>query len=335
MANSLSAVQMSAIIEAAGAAPSIHNSQPWQFAARADGAIELHGQIDRALRVCDPHARSLYQSCGAALFNLRLAIRVTGHDARVRLLPHPEYPFSTLAVIQPGAGRPPTAVERGLYDAIWRRHTNRGPFADRIIPAPVHQGMVQAAHLENATLRWLDWQSAAAVLTAAGQAGQELAADAPHELELQRWIASGSSQDGIPAGALPSRPASRPSPVRIDDFLAVVPAAARPKATYEEFPQLAVLTTERDEPEDWLQAGQALQSVLLTATLNGVSASFLGQPLELMDMRQENPPSPALPESLQMIIRCGYGPPAAATPRRPLSDLVRQGAFACGRTRTG
>src|SRR4029077_16438821 len=145
MANSLSTAQIDSIVTAAGAAPSIHNSQPWHFTTGAGGVIELQGQIDRALWVGDPQGKALYQSCGAALFNLRLAIRITGHDARVTLLPHPEYPFTTLAVIQPEAGNPPTAVEGALYDAIWRRHTNRGPFADRVIPAAVQLAMGRSA----------------------------------------------------------------------------------------------------------------------------------------------------------------------------------------------
>ncbi len=37
----------------------------------------------------DPLAREFAISCGAALYNLRLAIRVAGHDLAVRLPPHP------------------------------------------------------------------------------------------------------------------------------------------------------------------------------------------------------------------------------------------------------
>ena len=45
-----------------------------------------------------------------------------------------------------------------------------------------------------------------------------------------------------------------------------------------------MLFTDRDEPTDWLRAGQALQRALLAATSMGVSASFLTQPLELADL---------------------------------------------------
>ncbi len=323
MTESLSAEQIADIVDAASAAPSIHNTQPWRFIARPDGLIELHGQLDRALWVCDPLARALYQSCGAALCNVRLGIRMTGHDAVVESLPHPEYPITALAVIRVVAGNPPTASERRLHDAIWLRHTNRGPFADQAVPSSVREDLERAAGRQHACLRWLTWPETARVLQEAARAGRILAADAEHESELRRWIGVARSQDGIPARALSARPDHGPSPVRSDDFGAAVPEARRPTAHYERSPQLAVLTTCSDEPENWLQAGQALQQVLLAATASGVAASFLCQPIELMDMRGEAAPPWPLPANLQMIIRFGYGPAAAATPRRQLPDVLQ------------
>ena len=320
---SLSSEQIAIIIEAAGAAPSIHNTQPWHFTARPGGVIELHGQIDRALWVCDPQARALYQSCGAALVNVRLGIRMTGHDPVVELLPHPENPITTLAIIRAEPGESPTAAERRLYDAIWRRRTNRGPFTERGVPVSVQIDLRQAANREHATLRWLEQQEVPAVLAQAARAGRALAIDTVHEDELRRWIGTGSNQDGIPVGALPARPDARPAPVRDEDFLAAIGYTDGPTATYESSPQLAVLTTATDEPEDWLRAGQALQIALLTATMNGVAASFLCQPIELMDMREDAAQPWPLPKNLQMIIRFGYGSPTAATPRRPVSEVLR------------
>jgi hypothetical protein len=108
----------------------------------------------------------------------------------------------------------------------------------------------------------------------------------------------------------------------VRDFSSVTPAIARASATFEPFPHLAVLTTARDEPADWLRAGQALQRVLLTATMYGVSASFLYQPIELRDMRGKATLAWPWPENPQMIIRFGYGAPAPGSPRRQLQDFV-------------
>jgi len=105
-------------------------------------------------------------------------------------------------------------------------------------------------------------------------------------------------------------------------------AVTRPSADYEEFPQLAVLTTARDEPAAWLRAGQALQRVLLTAAARGLSASFLYQSIELRDMRGDSAPPWPWPENPQIVIRFGYGKEPPGTPRRPLDDVLTRAAAA-------
>ena len=313
------------IIESAAAAPSIHNTQPWRFTVVADDLLEVHADPDRALWVSDPHARALYLSCGAALFNIKTAIRMTGFNPLVWPLPHPEFAPTVLAAVQAEPGRPPTFAERELYEAIWQRHTNRSPYTSEPIAEAMRVTLEQAAGFEFATLRMLNGRDAARVLDMSARASAELADDVDHRIELQKWIATASSDDGIPAEALPSKPSSEPSPVR-QDLASAAPAVLRPEASYERNPQLAVLTTARDEPSDWLRAGQALQRVLLAATAHGLSASFLYQSIELRDMRGESAPAWPWPENPQIVIRLGYGGQQVGTPRRPLDDVLTRAA---------
>jgi nitroreductase len=313
--------QIAKIIEAAGAAPSLHNTQPWRFSITG-ATLELSAMPDRALPVSDPGARALYISCGAALLNARMAVRTMSADPVVRRLPHPEYPFDVLAVVEAAPGPRPTRSERRLYEAIGQRHTNRGPYSDRAIPVAVWASLEQAAETEHGSLHVLNREQSTTVLRLAAGAGRELAADAAHQAELRRWTATGRD-DGIPADALPARPAEAPAPVRADDLLAAAPSQPRTgSVAYEKFPQLAVLTMADDEPEDWLVAGEALQRVLLTATAAGLSASFLYQPIELRDMREDDSLSWPVAGNPQMVLRLGYGLlPAAHAPRRKLGDV--------------
>ena len=316
------------IIESATAAPSIHNTQPWRFTVVADDLLHVEADQDRALWVSDPRARALYLSCGAALFNIKTAIRMTGFNPLVWPLPQPEFAPTVLAAVQAEPGRPPTFAEREMYEAIWQRHTNRNPFTSEQISESMVVALEQAAGFEFAVLRMLTGGQAAIVLDMAAEASAELAQDVEHQIELARWIGvSGakSAREGIPAEALPSKPRREPAPIR-GDLAAASPAIARPSADYEQFPQLAVLTTARDEPADWLRAGQALQRVLLTATAHGVSASFLYQSIELRDMRGDEAPAWPFPENPQMVIRLGYGKPPAASPRRPMDDVLTRTA---------
>ena len=356
------------VIEPALWAPSIHNSQPWSFRITADDRIELRanvsdgagarrGRWDLLLHspAPGPWAREYAISCGAALMNLRLAIRVLGHDPVIALVPVPDSDPGLLASVEIVTGRThePKALEEELYAAIRQRHTDRRPFSD----APVRPGilveMERAAAREHGWLRvlhgpyarrWLKASAAAdAAIAVAGRGtapaagnswglaggdGRDSAADAMliaaadeaaasgrlsydallHRFrdELIQWTAHTEDGFGVPLTASGPRPARANSPVR--DFslgaadsgagsgpadAGIGPGAdswsarARRHAQRERFerhPQLMMLFTDRDDPADWLRAGQALQRALLTATSLGVSASFLTQPLELADL---------------------------------------------------
>jgi hypothetical protein len=317
------------LIGAAGAAPSIHNTQPWRFRAAGD-VIEVHGDPDRMLWVADPRGRALHLSCGAALFNLRLAIRMMGARPLVWPLPDPDAEPTLLASVRLADGRPATQQERELFEAITLRHTSRAPFSGHPIPEAVQIGLEQEAGLEFALLRMLSARDAAAVLELAAAASRKLAANFDHRIELGHWIGI-AGDDGIPARALGSHPDREPAPVR--DFSYASPAAALPAATFEQQPQLAVLSTARDEPADWLRAGQALQRVLLTATTSGVATSFLYQPIELHDIEQPASDWWPWPECPQIIIRLGYGPPEAGSPRRETTATLDRQAEAADHIR--
>ena len=73
----LSPRDAAAVLETAGLAPSVHNTQPWAFCLRPE-VIELHADPARRLPVADGQDRELRIACGAALFNLRLALRGRG-----------------------------------------------------------------------------------------------------------------------------------------------------------------------------------------------------------------------------------------------------------------
>ena len=145
------------IVRIAGAvekAPSVFNTRPWVLRFPAADRIELRLPN---LGDPDPLAREIVISCGTALYNLRSAIRVAGHDLTVWSLPDPERDTTLLASVEILTGRikKPTVAEQELYQAIWRRHTNRWPYTIVPAPLPIIVAMEHAAAPEGASLRLL------------------------------------------------------------------------------------------------------------------------------------------------------------------------------------
>lgn len=111
------------LLRAAVAAPSIYNTQPWQFAV-VDDRIELYLDVGRGLPVADPQGREQIISCGAALEGLCLGMSHLGYEPVVTIRAEWWDP-THLATIRRGAPRPETSAEWRRYWALQRRHVYR------------------------------------------------------------------------------------------------------------------------------------------------------------------------------------------------------------------
>jgi nitroreductase len=297
-------------LRAASAAPSIHNTQPWHLLVRRAG-IEVHEDPDRQLAVIDPTGRSATISVGAAVFNLRIAV-----------LAHGRVPLVLADPPSVELGRPvePNATVRALVEAIPRRRTSRNPFAPTVVPAAVVDELCAAAAAEGAVLTRLDPVRRDAVLALTRTADERHRADERYQHELATWTSrSPRRRDGVPLDAYGPLDANGTFPVR--DFGLARPDRYRRSVPFERHPQLVLLCTRGDDRRQWLHAGQAMQRVLLTATVRGVSTQPMTQALEFDDLRASLA-DPASGLVAQLVLRIGYGLPTAPSPRRPLSDLL-------------
>ncbi|HUL25189.1 MAG TPA: hypothetical protein VLW44_05395 [Streptosporangiaceae bacterium] len=300
-------------IEAATAAPSLHNSQPWRFVARpAERVIEIYADPSRTLGRGDPRGRAVHIACGSALFNLRLAVAQAGCEPVARLLPSQRDPLLLASVRLAGPYRPRPA-ERGLYAAI-RPLAGRGPFTARPLTRGLMSALREAAALEGASLRELDQADALRMLRRSAAAEPGLRAD-PGYLAAVAALAGGRQHGGQVPG---KRPTGEVLAVR---GLPGPPSAMRPASS-----QLAVISTGADDRASWLRAGQAAQRVLLLATHRGMHAA----PLSLV-LEAAGPPGgtlaggePALAgEHPAVILWLGCGRRDPATARRPVAQVLR------------
>jgi hypothetical protein len=301
-------------VQTAGLAPSLHNSQPWHFQILGAG-IGVFADPGRRLEALDPAGRELLISVGAALFTLRLAIRREGWIPEVTIFPDPGAP-DLVARVAPGRQAEPSAAVRALAAAITQRHTNRWPFDDAVVPADVIERLTGAAAHEGALLTVAGAVSRTLILGLGHAAERQLQAHGGYRAELSQWTRpSPRRRDGIPPAAIGPWDALERLPLR--DFGLLQSQPWRTTERFEAHPTIAVLATDGDGPEDWVRAGQALQRVLLVAT------TPISQPVEIPAIRELLTDTHA-GRWAQMIVRLGYGPPAAATPRRPIDEILRR-----------
>ncbi|NUS73124.1 MAG: nitroreductase [Corynebacteriales bacterium] len=319
----LSRSQLENLVAAATAAPSMHNTQPWRF--RITGSfIEIQIDPQRALPAEDPQGWTQRLACGAALFNLRMALMSAGFAPKVNMGLAGQ---SGAAVAQVALGDkhicPPWAQE--LADAITKRHTVREPFVEALVPADVQAKLQNAAHEEGADLRLFD---DSASLTEIGRLIHAAhfwhVSDDASAQELRAWTGkSADDREGVPSVA--AGPDARPSELLdFRDFSRGEGRSMPLSKGYESRPLIGILSVPSTRNVDDVYAGQAMQRVLLAATAHGLVASFLSEIVEVPETAARlaerflsgHHPVP------RMVLRMGYGTAAGHAKRRDVSSVI-------------
>jgi len=306
------------ILESAGLAPSVHNTQPWRFVADGD-VIEVRSEPSRQLGYLDPTGRQLHVSCGAAIEFAYIAARACGRACDVALLPDAG-DRELLARLTLGEPQPATADDVRLADAIAVRYTDRGAYSDERVPPTVVGAIAERASQLGAWTRPDDRRALIEVLYAAEAAE---ASDPDYAKEIAAWTNS-SGDVGIATKATKSSwPGDRVPEVPLRDFSGSG-AHPRPADSPEAPPTverdlLLLLGTELDDPGSWLAAGRALGAALLRAAAEGIAAQPLGQAIDLPRGRARLRRELGLVGHPQFVLRMGYGTGEPSTRRRTTS----------------
>jgi nitroreductase len=303
---------------AATAAPSVHNTQPWLFQVRDDG-VDVYVDRRRQLASLDPDGREMYVSVGAAVFNLRVALRARGWRTGATFMPRAGTDLAAEVNVRGQVEITPAA--RALADAIQRRHTNRRPFSDVPVPDEIMADLTRAATAEGADLVVTEGALRDGVLSLTRTADKRLRRDVGYQIELGRWTNPGGMgrRDGVPRQAFGPRAKDGALPLR---DLALGIGAPAASVEFESEPTIVLLLSVGDEPADWLRVGAALERVWLTATVRGLAATPLTQVTEVPPLRALLADS-ATDRVVQSVLRIGYPTVnAAATPRRGLDEVI-------------
>jgi hypothetical protein len=332
------------LIRAAILAANPHNTQPWKFRLLGDG-VEVYADTSRQIGVIDPFLREMHIGVGCAVENLLLAAEHAGYQRSFR-----EASSSTDSALQPIAGillKEGMKCTSELYEAIPRRHTNRGSF----VPGKgVDASLIQAfsdvrnsdSELRVFWFRTREEVRAFGNLVVSGT--QAIIADSGQSRSSAQWMRTSwmdiqRFRDGLTYDAQVLDPAKRamakllpPLSVSHADEYWLRETRDTQVATASVFGIIAV----RDSTNlhSLVEAGRLWQRMQLLGTLRGIAMQPLSQPIERRDRERQLglPPTfaNALAELQQddswqavMPFRLGYPErDALPSPRRSLSSVL-------------
>ncbi|MEV5694589.1 nitroreductase family protein [Micromonospora globbae] len=309
----------------AGHAPSVHNTQPWQWRVLPD-ALELRAARSRQLAATDPEGRLLTLSCGTALHHARTALAAEGWTPVVERLPDPDDP-QLLARLTGLHRTDPDPAAMRLVQCMQVRHTDRRPVSDEPVPTTAVKEIAEAAVAEGSRLQILDGDQVLELAAAAAHAGTVEAEDPQLREELAYWTSRAGTGTGLPSDVLPEQAPQTTVPARDFGRPGTLPIGAG----HDRAAVYALLYGDEDEPDSWLRAGEALSAAWLTATRLGVSVVPLSGVVEVEGTRQTLRGLLAGLGHPYIVLRLGIADPAHAgpphTPRLATEQVVDTSAL--------
>jgi hypothetical protein len=303
-------------------APSLHNSQPWQWIA-GPGALQLFLNPKRVLG-SDRSQREALIGCGAALDHLRVAMAAAGCDTQISRLPDPEDP-NHLASLEFISMDHVTEDDRRRADAILMRRSDRLPFdapTDWDAFEPILRNVVNA---DAVRLDVVSDDLRTQLAEASHIATSLRLYDSAYHTEIAWWTGQFRMFDGISDTSLVS--AAEGDRVDVGRDFPVTQGRERRIEIPEDRAKIVLLSSDTDSRADALASGEALSAVLLECTMAGLATCTLTHITEVRTTRELVTALLGYDSQPQVLIRVGVAPIVEAsppvTPRRPLGDVFR------------
>jgi nitroreductase len=328
-ASTLDPVAVEAVVAAASRAPSLHNTQPWQWSLHGD-ALDLRADRTRQLHIADPDGHSLLISCGAAAELTRLALAKQGWTLEASLLPDVSDP-DLLARFQLTSSRGPgdATAERDVL-AAGRRRSDRRVFTPDPVSSAVVERLRTAAQAPAVYAHFPVRAEESLDLAVAISRADRYERDEPaYAAEMAEWVRRDpSALDGVPTSAIPAVQEDEPrhTDIPLRDFELGIPGTQLIHTGADERPLIAVIFTEADSPLERLRAGQSMMRLMIQAELDGLASCPLSQSVDLVFFRSQLRNLMSWTGYPQMMLRLGHRPdtppPPPLTRRRPVRDVL-------------
>jgi hypothetical protein len=338
-----------ALVRAAILAASPHNTQPWLFKV-TNSSIELYLDTGRNVGALDPYLREEHIGIGCALENLMLAAAANGYQATVALLPAKLVPIPAdpapqlLARIDLVPGK---RKESELYDAIPRRHTNRGAFLpNNLLPSQFLDTLSRLSSDEPGVKIFLFTADIdrRKIVEISSAANTEIYSDPEVNRGSRRWIRTNWSavqkyRDGLTIDAAGLPPITTDIAKMMPLWMLKRAESRVPKNAYSDLmlsaPLIGILAV-RDhyDREDCLRTGRIWQRAHLLATAHGVAGRPCNEAVEMIDHERALGKEPLRARLLgellgdtawqpNFVFYMGYPTlTARASPRRPIENVT-------------
>jgi hypothetical protein len=303
-------------------APSLHNSQPWQWVFNR-GQLRLFLDPSRVMDT-DHSAREALISCGAALDHLRIAMAAAGWQSHIDRFPDP-ISANHLASIDFTPAEFVTERDRRLAGAIEARRTDRLPFSAATEWQSIEALVASSANQQAVQLEVIADELHPNLEEAAQIAESLRMYDTRYHNELHWWTAPFEPSQGIPYSALVS--AAESDRVGIGRAFPVPSRPERRPEIPEDNAKVLLLSTDGDSRADALAAGEALSATLLECTMAGLATCPVTHLTEVTVTRELIRSLMDYDAMPQVLIRVGVVPVTEKvpppTPRRLLSAVLR------------
>lgn len=302
-------------------APSLHNSQPWQWVAD-HGALQLFLEPTRVLDYDRSHREALI-GCGAALDHLRVAMAAAGWHTQVDRFPNPHDP-NHLASLEFTPMDHVTEDHRRRADAILVRRSDRLPFRWPTDSDSLEPMLRDVVGTETVRLDVLPDELRPQLAEASQIATSLRLYDSAYHTEIGWWTGQFRALDGIPYSSLVS--AAEGERVDVGRHFPVTRGVDRRVEVPEDHAKIVLLSTDADGRTDALAAGEALSAVLLECTMAGLATCTLTHMTEVRPIRELIVAMMGYDNQPQVLVRVGVAPAMESlppvTPRRPLDDVL-------------
>jgi hypothetical protein len=309
--------EIEVIAAAAQAAPSVHNTRPWvlEFHDGVVRGVSLFQRLDRALPRHDPLGRDRLISCGAALQNLVLAMRVLGWTPDIVHWPTTDHP-DEVARVSSTTRHPPSNADCVQYAAIAGRRSYRGPFTSTPVEPSTRDILLAARDVDGVEVRAVDPGNQVDMLAKVLEhAALVLKGDRAYQRELAAWTAAGPNPaPGAGVATRPRRLATLPWAGLVRRSTGVPDRVVLADRLRREC--LLVVETPDDGRLDQVRAGMAAQATWLAATAGGLVGAMLTQPVQVREVRAGLIEGLELAGFPQVLLRFGHpaGAPPTTTP---------------------